>query len=95
MHGKSPVKASRVGLAKEQVGCTFNLHKLPGEGLEASVNDVLIKWNSKGGKPLLPMPPELFDDVSDGGFINKGIRLHDWLDALARQIGIKYIKVVF
>ena len=63
---KRPVKASCVGSAKQQIGRTFNLHKLSTKGAKAGWDDIFVQWNLKGGQTGQPMPLKLADDVTNG-----------------------------
>ena len=63
---KRPVKASCVGLRKQQIGRTFNLHKLSTKGAKAGWDDIFVQWDLKGGQPGQPMPLKLADDVANG-----------------------------
>ena len=60
------VKASCVGLRKQQIGRAFNLHKLSAKGAKAGWDDIFVQWDLKGGQPGQPMPLKLADDVTNG-----------------------------
>ena len=60
------VKASCVGLRKQQIGRAFNLHKLSAEGAKAGWDDIFIQGNLKSSQSGQPMPLKLADDVANG-----------------------------
>ena len=80
------VKASCVGLRKQQIGRAFNLHKLSAEGAKAGWDDIFIQGNLKSSQSGQPMPLKLADDVANGGFVNGGCLSHDGLHAAAGQM---------
>ena len=89
------VKASCVGLRKQQIGRTFNLHKLSTKGAKAGWDDILVQWDLKGGQTGQPMPLKLADDVANGRFVNDGLLRHDGFHAAAGQMGLKDLDLVF
>ena len=89
------VKASCVGLRKQQIGRAFNLHKLSAKGAKAGWDDIFVQWDLKGGQPGQPMPLKLADDVANGRFVNDGLLRHDGLHALSRKMGLKDLDLVF
>ena len=60
------VKASCVGLRKQQIGRAFNLHKLSAKGAKAGWDDIFVQGDLKGGQTGQPMPLKLADDVTNG-----------------------------
>ena len=92
---KRPVKASCVGSAKQQIGCAFNLHKLSAKDTKAGWDDIFVQGDLKGGQTGQPMPLKLADDVANGRFVNDGLFRHDGLHALAGQMGLKDLDLVF
>ena len=89
------VKASCVGLRKQQIGRAFNLHKLSAKGAKAGWDDIFVQWDLKGGQPGQPMPLKLADDVANGRFVNDGLLRHDGFHAAAGQMGLKDLDLVF
>ena len=89
------VKASCVGLRKQQIGRAFNLHKLSTKGAKACWDDIFVQGDLKRGQPGQPMPLKLADDVANGRFVNDGLFRHDGLHALAGQMGLKDLDLVF
>ena len=92
---RRPVKTSCVGSAKQQIRGAFNLHKLSAKGAKAGWDDIFVQWDLKGGQPGQPMPLKLADDVANGRFVNDGLLRHDGLHALAGQMGLKDLDLVF
>ncbi len=95
MRMKTSVKASYVGSRKQQIGSTFNLHKLSAKGMEAGRDDILVQRNLKDSKPWQPMAFKLADNVADGGFVDHGVFRHDWLSALARLMSLENLNMIF
>ena len=89
------VKASCVGLRKQQIGRAFNLHKLSTKGAKAGWDDIFVQGDLKRGQPGQPMPLKLADDVANGRFVNDGLLRHDGFHAAAGQMGLKDLDLVF
>ena len=89
------VKASCVGLRKQQIGRAFNLHKLSAKGAKAGWDDIFVQGDLKRGQPGQPMPLKLADDVANGRFVNDGLLRHDGFHAAAGQMGLKDLDLVF
>ena len=89
------VKASCVGLRKQQIGRAFNLHKLSTKGAKAGWDDIFVQGDLKRGQPGQPMPLKLADDVANGRFVNDGLLRHDGLHALSRKMCLKDLDLVF
>ena len=92
---RRPVKTSCVGSAKQQIRGAFNLHKLSTKGAKAGWDDIFVQWDLKSGQSGQPMPLKLADDVANGRFVNDGLFRHDGLHALAGQMGLKDLDLVF